>query len=575
MKIRLTIFLFIIVKLCFSQVHNFRNYTKDQGLESQYIYDISQRDDKQLCISTNAGFVTFDGYDFTTYNQEKGLNEDFVNTHLVNSDNSVYLGYYQKGLSLWNNGKINNIEAVDLEGYKITAIEQFDEEISIVATQGKGIYILQKDTCFKAKNFTFEVVYELFKLTDNKFFASTSEGLILLKIDKKDDEFTFSTEKILPFEKIVAFAKYSEDEFWMVTKEGKIWNYFLKEEKLNLVVQEYFFNEDVNVTSLVFKNKKNLWISTLGQGIFKLSFINEEHTKFKKEHYTTLNGLSTDLIQTLFVDIENNLWIGTYGKGLSVLPTQKFTIIDEKSGLFNENIHAITLAENSDLWIGNNFGLNKLKLGNNFKSTQFNTDKAFVDDKVNSLYYDEKGKVWIGTEENGLFYYDYYKNKIVNASEKYEIKSSTINSITGKKENDLIYVGTNNGLYIINTITNKVINLNTNNGGVHNLINFLYLAKNGTLWFASPGSGPYKYKDGEFTIYKNIEGLKSYNVSSICTDTNERVWFATQGDGVFSFDPEKEDFVKYTIDNGLTSNYGYTIFSDSENSIWVGHKWIK
>ena len=260
-----------------------------------------------------------------------------------------------------------------------------------------------------------------------------------------------------------------------------------------------------------------------------------------------------------------------YGGGLTVLPTQKFTVFNNQSGLAEDDIYAVTPGKNGDLWVGNLFGANKIVLGNNFSSVQFDSKNRFITDKIRTIYYDKKNTVWFGTENKGVYTYDYTLDKFENVSSKYNLPTSTINFITGKK-NGNIYFATNEGLYIINPENDTRVHMNTNNGAVHNLINHLYVADDGTIWFASHGAGPYKYKDGEFTVYKDIPGLKSFNLNSICKDSKGNVWFASEGDGVFMFNEEKEEITQYKVVHGLTSNYAYTIFADSEDNIWVGHR---
>ncbi len=51
-------------------------------------------------------------------------------------------------------------------------------------------------------------------------------------------------------------------------------------------------------------------------------------------------------------------------------------------------------------------------------------------------------------------------------------------------------------------------------------------------------------------------------------DSNDHLWFATRGNGIYSFDGKK--FKNYTIKEGISSNHVNCIFEDAKGMLWIG-----
>jgi signal transduction histidine kinase len=116
--------------------------------------------------------------------------------------------------------------------------------------------------------------------------------------------------------------------------------------------------------------------------------------------FTEVDGLSNDLITTLYEDSKGNLWIGTFG-GLSRLTNEEFTTFTTNDGLSSDAV--ISLYEDSDgtLWIGTNGGgLNRMKDG---KFTTFTTSNGLLDDVVYRILEDGRNNLWLSCRK-GIFH---------------------------------------------------------------------------------------------------------------------------------------------------------------------------
>ena len=162
-------------------------------------------------------------------------------------------------------------------------------------------------------------------------------------------------------------------------------------------------------------SKNNLWVGTNGGG---LSLLPAGSTKFV--NYNPQNSsIASDCIRALAEDKHGNLIIGTYASGLKYFIKEKnkfvdyFTRAESEKFLTNHFIYSLYLDENENLYIGTEGdGL----VIYNTKSHQFKryTEKdGLANNTVNAIQQDEAGNIWISTNR-GLSRIDVRANKIIN-----------------------------------------------------------------------------------------------------------------------------------------------------------------
>lgn len=106
-----------------------------------------------------------------------------------------------------------------------------------------------------------------------------------------------------------------------------------------------------------------------------------------------------------------------------------------------------------------------------------------------------------------------------------------------------------------------------NSGLPDNEIRAIAIETDGTIWFATGGSGVVSLINTTWTVYdRNNSDLPSNNVNDILQDQTGTLWFATDS-GVVSF--QQGNMAVYTKENSdLLSNEITGIDEDSEGTIW-------
>lgn len=116
-------------------------------------------------------------------------------------------------------------------------------------------------------------------------------------------------------------------------------------------------------------------------------------------------------------------------------------LYDSTNGLPTSEANAIVQSEDGFIWLGGYSGLIRYD-GSNFDRFDSSTGIS----SVFSLYVDSKGRVWIGTNENGIAYYDHGDLKVYGKVEG--MKSYSVRAITEDSEGNIL-IATTQGLDVV------------------------------------------------------------------------------------------------------------------------------
>ncbi|MDR3227039.1 MAG: response regulator, partial [Prevotellaceae bacterium] len=251
-------------------------------------------------------------------------------------------------------------------------------------------------------------------------------------------------------------------------------------------------------------------------------------------------------IYSLLVNKDNRLLIGTDGQGLKYYDTNTNTIEDFDANLAlidfrKSKVHAIFQDSNNDIWLG--------------------------------LF--QKGVVHIPSEQN---IFDYYGYKSINHN---FIGSNCVMSIS-KDQNDRLWIATDNdGLYGFDEETKQSVHFHQTSSplSVPDIVVCSFEDSENTLWIAAYMKGLAKVnrKTGDCNY---IPQLLNEKVFYITEDKHKHLLIATLGSGLFMLDikngeikhyeSSKQEENNWTLDE-LCNDWVNYILCDSEGLIWLGH----
>ena len=547
-----------------SQEYRFNQYTTDDGISQNFIYTINQDANGYLWVGTGEGLCKFDGKNFITYTTIDGLSEDVITCTFESKDGVEWFGHNEGGITKYVDGKFVQIQTDKSVISKITAFAETSETLFFLS-QNQGLYAIENNEINRIGDYGKENFFDIKVINEQNILLATDEGLIHVE---KNGPLWASKGAYLQEEWISTIAECSEENtFYVGKKSGGIIKTRLHNGELQ--ISKWDGLQDMNefkITRIIEDADSNIWIATSGQGLIKTNPNPEKEGEFDLTFYNESTGLSSNFVNSIFQDREGNIWIGTFGAGLSTLIDDFFTFYshDPNRGIGN-NVSAIWI-DDENKWYGVENGLIRIsnKLENKFEF--YNNQNGFINDQVTSLFQSDNS-MWIGTANNGMYQLDLVTEKLTKIKWDFGSLQSRVNQITADQRS--VWVATEGGLIVYN-IANKSTNLfDTQLGLAHNSIKSVYRDRLGKVWMGTHSRYLYAIYNSSIEEYE-MTNVGELEVIQITEDIEGDIWVATAESGIYKKIGRK--FVNFSSDDGLKSNYTYSIGSDSRGFIWVGHR---
>lgn len=596
--------------------YEFKTYRNDkitgQNISHTNIKAIYEDNHENLWIGTSAGLFLFD------QKQEEfspiDLGSPDMILGLLPGDNGELWVATNRGLKCiqletrrLSNYLLSDQNAIDLSNIYITCLWK-DEKKRIWLGMEKGI------VCYSPT--TGELIAQPAELADNK--ALQNANLFVIK-QSPEGNMWFGTEDMGAFYHDVhagtcthfrhksgqpqtILSNFVRDIYiaddnnvWLATRDG-LSIVDLKEQQIHNYVHD---STDPNSLShntiwqFMKDHSGNIWMPTYAGGInifsaHKRNFVNIG------ERVGTRSGLNQPLVNSILLDPEKDeLWVGTDGGGLNHVDREKNTVAyysvrSEQEHKQSNIIKSLMWDRKKQIWIGTLDGvaifqpttkqLRYLRIGASNRPV-----------RVNALLSDG-GKVWAGTENEGLILFD--ENGTVDTTftatsgKPNSLSNNTINALI-KDEAGKLWIATRNGLNMYDSQTRSMEVWSPQRddstrmedrprhlaAGVQRLaaaaaaaagavILSAFQDSNNRLWVGTM-SGAYYFDKNNKVFHKlDIPEISDDVIQAIAEDNSGNIWFSTYN-GLIRVEflnfrtPFKADdcrITRYTAKNGLSSN---------------------
>lgn len=243
-----------------------------------------------------------------------------------------------------------------------------------------------------------------------------------------------------------------------------------------------------------------------------------------------------------------------------------------EEGLPQASVETIVQDEKGYIWLGTNDGLARYN-GYEFETyrNEIDVENSIIGNYIVNLNTDRNNNLWAATTD-GLSKINLDTYDIRNYDDDDGFVSTTITYVLVTKENKIL-VGTAEGLYIYDNENDKFIRILYEEENEE--ISKIYcLAEDslGYIWIGSE-DGLRKIKiDSEYKCisYKFINIINDGIYDVFCD--NEKVYVGTFQSGLYKFDMENNDEFKiYNMDDyDIPSNSIQRIYKDSRGILWIG-----
>ncbi|MCP4021829.1 MAG: diguanylate cyclase, partial [Desulfobacteraceae bacterium] len=313
------------------------------------------------------------------------------------------------------------------------------------------------------------------------------------------------------------------------------------------------------------------WIGTKGGGVHRFDI---KTKKFKHIQYnpSNPNTLSHNEIMAINEDTQGVLWLGTRGGGISQYrkKTNSYTHLkhDPKnpSSLNSDAVTAIYEDSEGIIWIGTEEGgVNQFdpETGEfvHYIHDPFNPN-SISDDYIITIFEDHTGTLWFGSYRHGLNRFDKKKKQFIryihDPDNPFSLSHDEVGAMFEDKDNNF-WIGTADGLNLFNRDIAKFTHFKHDPQNPKSISdNWIYVIhedQNGILWIGTKGGGLNKFnpKTENFIHYTVQDGLPSNVINGIIEDAKKNLWISTNK-GLCQFHPWTGTFKTYDVDDGLQSH---------------------
>ena len=260
--------------------------------------------------------------------------------------------------------------------------------------------------------------------------------------------------------------------------------------------------------------------------------------------------------------------------GYAILPTQfHFRHYNIENGVSSNNISTLFQDQKGYIWIGTENGLNRFD-GNQFTLYQKNNPlySNFHANSINTICETTDKELWLGTD-NGVFIYNQVKDTftpfVKQTSDKTSITSWITHIIQDKAGN--IWIATHKqGIFLFNTQTDKLtlFEIPQNDNIVIRILN----DEQNNIWL----SGPYQLcklnkVNNTFETYAIEEKTESIYSMALWEDSSNHIWIGTWDKGLWKLDPRTKQVEKYlTGEKGKGILHIHSILEYSPELLLIG-----
>ncbi len=338
-------------------------------------------------------------------------------------------------------------------------------------------------------------------------------------------------------------------------------------------------------------SKGKIWIGTQhGIGIY------EKGNIYIPKGFEKVKDITTE---DMFIAANDDVWISSKSNELFLLKNNE--LIDFTPEL-KRNSTILTIGQKTDGTIL--FGTDDSKLfsyspNEGLQQIEFGIEVNGINDisTVNNTIYLSTGTGLFAMTEDGFEKQPYLSNTAINSLQP--------------DGNDILWMGTNRGLFRYQFSLSKLDSLTENQDLPNNLIRDIIIDQEGNLWGGTYRSGVFFLTNGSITSLSKNDGLQSNIISSVTelspnnflignesgvlnqiengvvsnfkpdipipnarlknlfTDSQNRVWVSTYA-GLMLLDGANSRI--YDTKNGFPDNFIRLVYEDYEGSIWVGTK---
>jgi signal transduction histidine kinase/ligand-binding sensor domain-containing protein len=533
-----------------------QNWTREDGLPGNTVTAVSQTPDGYLWVGTPGGLARFDGERFVTVDPDPAPKNSHRDRAVVclytDRSGGLWIGlgdgrlfHYRKGVCRSFNPPSRQTADHPLQ----KVVEGASRELWMVNHEGLLNYL--RGDQFRAPSVPGPFTHLAAGKTGQVWLGGR-ESLVLVEGGNWTPVWEAARE---PGFQIEALVDAREGGCWVAGK-GQVRRFKPgAAEEIRLITP----SKQGETSALLEDRQGNLWLGSYGGGVDVLP----RHGSPRR--ITRGQGLPSDLVRCLFEDQEGNIWAGLEGRGLVRIREATFASYGRAEGLSGETVLCLAEGADGEIWIGTNGdGVHCLKEG---RVTHYGPKEGLSNPFVWALLRDRAGVIWAGTWGGGLF-------KLENArfipAHPAGAEAAPVVLAMHEDRNGAIWLGQRvaegRKVDVIETNALKSFFLPGELPRIE--VRAITETPDGDLWFGTMEEGLFRFRTGDFSLVGS--GLPAGPVSSLHVDHGGTLWVGLPGSGVAFRDQDR--FWPIPAARNLLDDNLNQITDDGLGYLWCGLK---
>jgi signal transduction histidine kinase/DNA-binding response OmpR family regulator/ligand-binding sensor domain-containing protein len=512
-----------------------------------------------MWIGTAQGLNRYSGYNFKNYN--KYTTHGIVDI-ISKNENLFVLG--SKGELLQYQYEKDRFKSLlNLKFRNFLCFEQINDNTIIIGLKS-GLLIYD----FNSKKLS-KVLYpktffnRQIHVKQNKVYVASTKGINVYDFFEKNNQLVKHNTLLKNIETL-DFDFDKQNRIWAGTYQKGL--FVIDNEKVNKVP---LFDKRIKTTtirSIVFDKDDKALIAIEGLGLLTM---NENFKVVNKIKYNpnSLNSLSQKSIYKIFVDNDNIYWLGLREVGIDLIfprdnAFKNISYVPYKSNSIPNNyIRSIYFEESGNVWFGSENGLSKLSPEG--KWTNYNKNSSHLNKPV--LTINKYGEhLLLGVYGNGLLQFNPKTGETKDLPLQENEKKSKLILTTYVDEND-IWVGGIDGP--VKHYQNSTLVNSYKTGNARTII-----AGNKNIIYVGSANGLFEINKAAKSLKKiKSPGFKNLDqIYSLFFDKQNNCLWIGNTQGLFKYDFSTNDTTLLNKELNFESGTVFSIQKDANQNLWLG-----
>jgi ligand-binding sensor domain-containing protein/two-component sensor histidine kinase len=570
---------------------------------------------------------------FTNCFVSGGLPDNYVNSILQDSRGFMWFGT-REGLSRYDGANFRNFfarknDSTALPGNNIHCLTEYKPGQLLFIASGK-LTVLNTITqqFHQPKQALRKTIYNLNRAGNNAWFIAGTDTCLVI-----NSELDIVDTLLPPLKKKgqMVNAYILDDTTWLTGSHREYFIYHTKERKFEPFPLQTSLPPQRQFLAFHYYDKKNkqLYFSSFWGGLYRYALTGRLLMHWG---YNPVTGLTNTNIAFVHAKSDSILWVGTYGGGLHILNTRTAVFKRIVSDKMNPrslpgNIIIMNYTDRDmNEWIATSEGVGKINSATTVIKSWQTAFRQLSGDI--SLLHVKKGN------DGNMYVTAYARNhvyKINPATNQLTLLNPSLLPgvwCLNTFGNELMFTGGGTAVTTFNPLTGQYtqtdflkkyfptaeavvlafkhsngdewysgnngggfVRISAKDGTVHSYkkdgpngkfsINY-YLVhvedKDGNLWFGVNKTDRLlcwnkqtdRFTEIQLNAAPGMSGQLLSGVSDITIDGNNHLWVAFEGAGLIRYDIGRNHAAHYTIQDGLPTNFIYSLQFDNKNRLWIG-----